>query len=858
MNQITFTQYKSNGSLSKRYWLEDGVIQKQAAAQMIRGTADRVSMLFEDFGQALAKKSDRQAFGYGLHPSSYPDRVNINVKGKENPDKNIISRSTDHFQYSGGGVVMMDHDPNEYGQTFTADEWLAALVSVHPEIETAARIVRGSVSAGVHLAGEAPRTDKGFHLYMPVVDTALLKEYGALLTDRLWLSGHGFIALSANGSLLERSCIDSAVFSPERLDFVGKPITQGVGLEFTAPEIIYTEGAMLDISTLAALTDDELAQVATLKAEAKEAIKPSAEKKTAEWKDNKISVMVAAGSTPEKATRIIDQTLSHGCQDLYADFILEFTTGAILVSGVLANPKAFNGRALADPIEGSAYGRTTAKFYYNDGKPVINSLAHGQKLQYFLHHNPVEISLNQDRISRDKPDWEIELQRHVEEWNKKYASTLIGGKHRIMRFEPSSATHDGRESFTFFNRDELSRVFDNTLIKTGEKVVKGELVGIYKNELMAWALDYRSNSFTGGVVFLPAKKAPDNYFNTWRGFSVKPSSNNALLDRIHYHMKEVVCAGHDDLYDYAIKWIAYTFQHPDKPAGAALVLRGEKGSGKGTLGHFLKALWGNHGLHITNAKHLVGNFNGHLNDVCFLFADEAFFSGDKQHEGVLKGLVTEPSVIIERKGIDAISQPNYLKIFMATNSNFAVPASRDERRYCVMDVSSSQIGNREYFTALHADCDPKNKEIQAAFLYQMLNIDLTGWHTGMIPDSIGLREQRYHSMDSVQKWVVNSLINGSFGIETCGDYWQTELGSGELFTQYVAWCDTSKAGEYRRVDQCQVSKYLGQVFHKKNHIGRIRGQRGYIFGSLEDATARFEAYEKISLSELVLDTPDTF
>jgi len=187
-NKITFTQYKSNDSLSKRYWLEDGEIQKQASAQMTKGTADRVTMPFADFAQALAKQSDRQAFGYGIHPHRYPDKVSINVKGKENPDKNIISRSLDFLQYSGPGVVMNDHDPNPYGQTFTPDDLLAALISVHPEIAKAARIIRGSVSAGIHKAGEAPRTDKGFHLYMPVVDTQHLAEYGALLTDWLWLA----------------------------------------------------------------------------------------------------------------------------------------------------------------------------------------------------------------------------------------------------------------------------------------------------------------------------------------------------------------------------------------------------------------------------------------------------------------------------------------------------------------------------------------------------------------------------------------------------------------------------------------------------------------------------------------------
>jgi hypothetical protein len=43
----------------------------------------------------------------------------------------------------------------------------------------------------------------------------------------------------------------------------------------------------------------------------------------------------------------------------------------------------------------------------------------------------------------------------------------------------------------------------------------------------------------------------------------------------------------------------------------------------------LKNIWGNHGLYVSNAKHLVGNFNAHLSDVCFLFADEAFYSGTK-------------------------------------------------------------------------------------------------------------------------------------------------------------------------------------------------------------------------------------
>ena len=127
MNKITFTQFKSAGSLSKRYWLEDGVIHKQAAAQMTKGAANRVNMPFKAFALALAKQTDKQAFGYGIHSLSYPDKITIATKAKTNPDNNIISRSLDYFQYSGAGVVMIDHDPSEYGQTFTPDSLLAAL-----------------------------------------------------------------------------------------------------------------------------------------------------------------------------------------------------------------------------------------------------------------------------------------------------------------------------------------------------------------------------------------------------------------------------------------------------------------------------------------------------------------------------------------------------------------------------------------------------------------------------------------------------------------------------------------------------------------------------------------------------------
>jgi hypothetical protein len=85
---------------------------------------------------------------------------------------------------------------------------------------------------------------------MPVLNVADIPRYGELLFKRLWLAGHGYIALSGNGSVLIRTAIDSAVFSPERLDFVAPPVIQGTGLKWTPPTILYHDGTAKQFSII--------------------------------------------------------------------------------------------------------------------------------------------------------------------------------------------------------------------------------------------------------------------------------------------------------------------------------------------------------------------------------------------------------------------------------------------------------------------------------------------------------------------------------------------------------------------------------------------------------------------------------
>jgi hypothetical protein len=59
--------------------------------------------------------------------------------------------------------------------------------------------------------------------------------------------------------------------------------------------------------------------------------------------------------------------------------------------------------------------------------------------------------------------------------------------------------------------------------------------------------------------------------------------------------------------------------------------------------------------------------------------------------------VTEQTIPIERKGIDAYSVKNYLRLFCSSNNERAIPAEVDERRYAVFEISQHRKQDRAWF-----------------------------------------------------------------------------------------------------------------------------------------------------------------
>jgi phage/plasmid-associated DNA primase len=257
--------------------------------------------------------------------------------------------------------------------------------------------------------------------------------------------------------------------------------------------------------------------------------------------------------------------------------------------------------------------------------------------------------------------------------------------------------------------------------------------------------------------------------------------------------------------------MALMFQHPELPAEVATVLKGGEGCGKGIVGRGLYKIMGQHGLHISHPEHLRGKHNAHLRDCVFLFADEAFYAGDKQHESILKALITEDTLAIEPKNKNLIDVPNYLHMWMASNLDWVVPASLQARRWFIPKVSDHRIGDREYFAAIYREIENGGLE---AMLFDLLHRDISNFDPRAVPLTEPLAIQKLHSLDTLHRWWLTCLDRefiwrSRFGVRMFQNWFEfctTEL----LMSSYLQWCDENRL--YTRQSRQDLGTFMTKMY----------------------------------------------
>lgn len=433
-----------------------------------------------------------------------------------------------------------------------------------------------------------------------------------------------------------------------------------------------------------------------------------------------------------------------------------------------------------------------------------------------------------------------EVDAMIQEYNKKYC--VVNENGRALVYEPlpiEGSRHVSYDnSMTFEDFIKLRR---NEFVMVAPKGNDPDALPVRKAAAIVWLEHKKRRQFTRGVTFDPSgQPSPYGVLNLWQGFTVSPREGN--WSRLRAHIKDVICSGVVEHFEYLLNWIARLVQKPAERGEVAVVMRGDEGAGKGTLANALVEIFGKHSKHISDPGHLVGRFNGHLRDCVFLFADEAFFAGDKARTGVLKAVITEPTLTFEAKNRNATTSKNHIHIMMASNDDWVVPAGKESRRYFVLDVSPKQIGKWSYFSAIAEEMENGGYE---AMLHDLMKMDISAFQARNFPVTDALRKQREQSLPAVERWLQDVLSRGWTDHTTCR--WDDEVSTDALYASYT---DFVKHQPFDRKVVSRVS-FGATLSNRMNfrHLrltGDSRAVRpwGYELGSLAKARLAFDtAYD---------------
>ncbi len=306
------------------------------------------------------------------------------------------------------------------------------------------------------------------------------------------------------------------------------------------------------------------------------------------------------------------------------------------------------------------------------------------------------------------------------------------------------------------------------------------------------------------LIFDPEGQHLPEVYNLWRGFHVKPAPGSWDLLREHLHT--IICNGNDARFNFFYGWMARAVQKPGRPAETALVMRGEQGAGKGVLARSLGHIFGQHFVHVSNTHHLTGHFNAHLQDAVLVFGDEAVWGGDKQGEGTLKALITEPTLAIERKGRDAYIVKNVIHLILASNSDWVAPVGLGDRRFCIVDVPDTKIGDHAYFKKIREQLEHGGYE---AMLHDLLAYDLSKFDHRKPPKTDAALDQKLRGMSPIQRWWFERLQAGVIAPQFP---WPAnrdlEIPKATVHDNYI------QAMDRARVDRRAMESELGRALNK--------------------------------------------
>jgi hypothetical protein len=326
----------------------------------------------------------------------------------------------------------------------------------------------------------------------------------------------------------------------------------------------------------------------------------------------------------------------------------------------------------------------------------------------------------------------------LQKFNQSFSHVVVEGKHRVVSTKPCPI--EGLKLHY-----EALHEFKNNFLH--EPKIAG------KNAGEAWSAWNGKNFKPDGIGFYPMpSKCPATVMNLFSGFPMKAKQGD--VSPIMFHITEVLCDGDKIAADFVIGWFAHLFQKPDEKPSVAILLKSIEGTGKGTLYSVLQKLLGHMALQVNGGYQLTGRLNSVVANRLLIFADEVDLT-DVRSADKLKGLISEPRVSMEKKGLDPIQLPNYCRFIFASNHDQVIKAGSRERRFLVLEPSAKYTQDTEYFSQLYKWID---NDGPARFLSYLMAYDLSDFDPRKAPVTAALIAEKMDNLTPYEEFMFSELI----------------------------------------------------------------------------------------------------
>lgn len=468
-------------------------------------------------------------------------------------------------------------------------------------------------------------------------------------------------------------------------------------------------------------------------------------------------------------------------------------------------------------------------------------IAPDDSLDIVLQSQVIELQAKyKELVERQEVIWAED--RVIDEFNEKHAVVRIDQTYILTEKKNSLGGKDfsleSRQSFRAYYEDETILCID----------------GVERCKADIWLKSPRRRKYKE-IVFDPTTtECKDGNYNLWKGFALQPIQGDC--SKYWDHVRNIICGGDAELYQYVRKWLAAIFQYPDV-VHTALVLCGSQGVGKNSFVEPLGLLLGSHYAPLSSITELVSNFNYHLKNAVLIHANEALWGGNKKEIGTVKAMITEQNCLIEGKGKDRIVVRNFKHVILSSNEDWPVHLDPDDRRFLVLRVSEKRKEDHEYFKEIQEQLKNGGYE---ALLYDLLNEDLSSFNPRKLPSNSDSFSIKLRSADSPHRYIYEALNEGSFTrnkIEATDDaVWQDQIPKDSVYEDYVAWCEHSGEEPVSKELFGRVIKKIISTTQDVRPGGKSR-IRCYKFPSFrqcreefskafkEDSTRIFDDYEEL-------------